>query len=55
MLTFLQNDGSELFEIDSLHGILTTKANLDYENLGDGHKYYVVRVVVMVRMTLFER
>ena len=49
MYTF-QNGGSDLIDIDSLNGIMTTKGNLDYEKLGDGHKYYVVRVVVMVRI-----
>lgn len=45
---FLQNDGGDLFDIDTLQGILTVRDNLDYESLGDGHKYYVIRVVVMV-------
>ncbi|CAG2221144.1 PCDH15 [Mytilus edulis] len=41
------NDGGDLFDIDTLQGILTVRDNLDYESLGDGHKYYVIRVVVM--------
>ncbi|CAC5402166.1 PCDH15 [Mytilus coruscus] len=41
------NDGGELFDIDTLQGVLTVRGNLDYESLGDGHQYYVIRVVVM--------